>query len=216
MIIAIDGQSSSGKSTLSCALADVLGYLFLGSGSIYRLMAYAKSKDMDIDAYIQRLHSELKYVFASGEMQVWVDGENLTACLHDHNITQLASEMAKNASLREKLLQLQKSFDTPKGLVAEGRDMGTVIFPEARLKLFLVSDIEIRAKRRLAQFNEVGLERSLEEEMHWLKLRDHRDETRVLSPLIPAKDAILIDTSLGSFQENLEKILTLYQQCKPS
>jgi cytidylate kinase len=179
-------------------------------------MAYAKSKDMDIDAYIQRLHSELKYVFASGEMQVWVDGENLTACLHDHNITQLASEMAKNASLREKLLQLQKSFDTPKGLVAEGRDMGTVIFPEARLKLFLVSDIEIRAKRRLAQFNEVGLERSLEEEMHWLKLRDHRDETRVLSPLIPAKDAILIDTSLGSFQENLEKILTLYQQCKPS
>lgn len=208
MIITVDGQSSSGKSSLACALAHELGYHFLGSGSIYRLVAYAKSEGLNVDQFIEKLKTDLKYKFFDGEMHVLVANEDVTIKLHDAKVTKLASEMAKNADLRQKLLSLQKSFDRSPGLVAEGRDMGTVVFPDATVKLFLVSDIKVRAKRRLQQLEEMGISRSLEEEIMDLKQRDERDENRAISPLIPHKDAIIVDTSEGSKDENIGKLLT--------
>lgn len=211
MIITVDGQSSSGKSSLAFALAYKLNYHFLGSGSIYRLMAYAQFKGVDLDIYIEHLQSSLKYVFEGGEMKVLVSGEDLTIALHDSKITKLASEISRDKILRDKLMVLQKSFNRPPGLVAEGRDMGTVVFPKAELKFFLVSDIKIRAERRLIQLKEMGIHRDIKDEMKQLKQRDQRDENREISPLIPDKDAVIVDTSEGSKADNLEKMLIYIQ-----
>lgn len=207
MIITVDGQSSSGKSSLAFALAYKLNYHFLGSGSIYRLVAYAKSQNMDIDEYILFLKDNLKYVFELGEMRVLVGKEDLTVELHESHISELASKMAKDKKLRDKLFVLQKSFNKSPGLVAEGRDMGTIVFPEAEIKFFLVSDIQIRAERRLTQLKEMGIKRDIEDEIKQLEARDYRDKNREVSPLIPHKDAITIDTSHGSKKDNLNKMI---------
>lgn len=207
MIITVDGQSSSGKSTLAGALAHKLGYHFLGSGSIYRLIAYAKLQDIETLGYIEILKKRLKFSFEAGEMRVLVGSEDMTVKLSDNEVTQLASEIAKDPELRQRLLELQKSFNQLPGLVAEGRDMGTVVFPDAAVKFFLVSDINVRAKRRLRQLKLMGIEHSLKDEVNRLTQRDERDENREISPLKIAEGSYVLDTSLGTIEESLELML---------
>lgn len=213
MIITVDGQSSSGKSSLACGLAKELGYHFLGSGSIYRLLAYAKLEGHDLDQYIQDLSQKLRFEVEQ-EMKVFVGDQDMTVLLHNNDVTQMASKIAKDGEIRKMLLSLQKNFDQPPGLVAEGRDMGTVVFPQAKIKFFLLSDIRIRAKRRVSQLKEMGIEGTLENEMKWLEERDDRDRSRALSPLVMPEGAHVIDTSEGSKEENLQKMLDCVNQAK--
>ena len=202
MIITVDGQSSSGKSSLACALANRLGYHFLGSGAIYRLVANALLDGKNIDDYIDTLESRLDFALVDGEMRVLVSRKDFTDSLQDNAVSQKASEIAKDPILRTKLLVLQKSFDKAPGLVAEGRDMGSIVFPKSPVKFFLISKIEERARRRLEQLQDKSM--SLPDMIDLLEKRDEQDETREVSPLIIPNGALVMDTSDKSKAENLE------------
>ncbi|UTC24179.1 (d)CMP kinase [Candidatus Comchoanobacter bicostacola] len=208
IVVTVDGQSSTGKSSLACALANRLGMNFLGSGSIYRLCAYFMLRGKDLEAIKELLTESLAFKSTQGDMSVWVQGEDLTAKINDAQVTKMASDIAKDVAVRTQLADLQKGFQSGLGLVAEGRDMGTVIFPRATLKLFLTADVAVRAKRRKVQLEQMGLSPDYDQLVMELKARDHQDETRAISPLVPAKDAVFVDTA-AHWDENLEQ---MYQQ----
>lgn len=204
MIITVDGQSSSGKSSLAFALAERLGYHFLGSGSIYRLVAKAMLDGHNVDDYISKLEKNLVFALIDGEMRVKVAGHDLTGRLQENEVSEKASSIAQNKILRTKLLVLQKSFNKAPGLVAEGRDMGSVVFPKAEVKFFLISKIEERAKRRINQLKDDSI--SVPEMVALLEHRDEQDGSREVSPLVIPDGAIVIDTSDRSKEDNLEKM----------
>lgn len=206
MIITVDGQSSTGKSSLAFMLAKSLSYKFLGSGSLYRLVAYAKLHNIDIDKYINRIQDELRFELDGQEMRIMMGDNDMTTILHGADITKSASRLAKEPVIRKQLYNLQRYFNRPPGLVAEGRDMGTVIFPEADIKFFLRANLDVRVRRRQKQLLSHGIERTIDDIMAKMSERDHQDENRPVSPLLPADDAIMVDTD-KSIEDILAQML---------
>lgn len=212
-LITIDGLSGAGKGTLALNLAHEFNYGILDSGALYRLVGLVSqrmdSKDPEIiekeigsKKIAMNLNPKLK------ETEIFFGTENVTKLLKSDEIANEASNFAADKKIREILKNYQKNFYDPElGLVADGRDMGTVIFPEAKWKFFLIASIEERAKRREEQLKDIGLEVNIANLVDSIMARDSRDTNRDVSPAIPAEDAITIDSSNLSIEELKKKIL---------
>ena len=212
-LITIDGLSGAGKGTLALNLAHEFNYKILDSGSLYRLVVLVSqrmdSKDPEI---IEKEIGSKKIAMNLNpklmETEIFFGTENVTKLLKSDEIANEASNFAADKKIREILKNYQKNFFDPEiGLVADGRDMGTVIFPEAKWKFFLIASIEERAKRREEQLKDIGLEVNIANLVDSIMARDSRDTNRDVSPAIPAEDAITIDSSNLSIEELKKKIL---------
>ena len=215
-IITIDGPSGVGKGTIAIMVADYLGYNYLDSGSLYRSLALALSqknidlvKDInDIEKNIFEIDIDFKYE-KNGKITVFVNKADFTKKIRTEKVAKMASQIAKNAKARKMLEVVQRKHIRPPGLVADGRDMGTKVFNEANIKFFLTASVEKRAERRLNQLKDQGISANLPNLIHELLLRDKADTERTISPLVPADDAILVDTSELSATEVFNKIKEL-------
>lgn len=211
-IITVDGPSGAGKGTLCHALAEKLGFDFLDSGAIYRITALAALKagvaldDEERIAEVGR-HLNVKFIPENGEMKVILNGENVGDQIRTAEAGQNASKVAVFPKVRDALLQRQRDFSSPNGLIADGRDMGTVVFPEAQVKLFLDASAEERTKRRVKQLQEKGFNANFDEILAEIKERDFRDRNRAVAPLVPAKDALLLDSTNLSIEEVIAQAL---------
>ena len=212
-LITIDGLSGAGKGTLALNLAHEFNYGILDSGALYRLVGLVSqrmdSKDPEI---IEKEIGSKKIAMNLNpklmETEIFFGTENVTKLIKSDEIANEASNFAADKQIREILKNYQKNFFDPKlGLVADGRDMGTVIFPEAKWKFFLIASIEERAKRRKEQLKDIGLEVNIANLVDSIMARDSRDTNRDVSPAIPAEDAITIDSSNLSIEELKKKIL---------
>ncbi len=216
-VIAIDGPSGSGKGTLAALLANRLGWHLLDSGALYRLVAVAamdRGLAADDEASLGPLAGSLDAEFAATEdgMRVLLDGVDISRRLRLEEVSALSSRLAVLPAVRASLVRLQRSFRRPPGLVADGRDMGTVIFPDAPLKIFLTASAEARAERRHKQLKEKGENVNLSRLFQEIKRRDERDRSRAESPLLAAPDAHRIDSTELSIDEVLQKILQLAEK----
>ena len=212
VIITVDGPSGAGKGTLCYALAQKLGFDFLDSGAIYRITALAavkKSVPLDDEKALAEIGQNLAVQFIphDGEVQVILNGENVGDQIRTAEAGQNASKVAAFPKVRQALLQRQRDFASEKGLIADGRDMGTVVFPEAQIKLFLDASAEERAKRRVKQLQSKGFNANFDEILAEIKERDFRDRNRAVAPLVPAADALLLDSTNLSIDEVIQQAL---------
>lgn len=214
-VITIDGPSGAGKGSVAQNLARTLGYHLLDSGAIYRAAAiHALNCQADIQsesAVLSALESfEPRFGPGSPEtgVQVWLDEQNITNDLRNEETAAAASKIASMPSVRQVLLALQRDFQRLPGLIADGRDMGTVVFPDAHLKVFLTATTEERAQRRSKQLKEQGITTTMQRLAQEIQERDTRDSTRAYAPLVAADDAISIDSSALSIAQVVSMILT--------
>jgi len=212
-VITIDGPSGSGKGTVSQQLATSLGWHYLDSGAIYRALAYAVDKSgLTTDEntrQVVKLALELNLSFlpsADGGAQVMLDGVNITPFIRTEECGASASKLAADGDIRAALLQRQRDFRQLPGLIADGRDMGTVVFPDATHKFFLTASAQVRAERRYQQLKENGINDSIPRLFTVISERDARDASRSNSPLTPATDAIVLDTSNMSLEQVIGQV----------
>lgn len=198
-VITIDGPAGAGKSTVSKELARKLSFIYLDTGALYRAVAYSLDRkgvsicDENLAVFLKDMKIELKETL--GQLQVCVDGEDVTKKIRSEEIGLLASKVSAIPRVREWLFSVQRGAAAAGGVVAEGRDMGTVVFPEARIKFFLDASVEERAKRRYAELVERGCRPRLEDIKADIILRDNQDRGRSIAPLCAASDAIVIDST---------------------
>lgn len=205
-IITIDGPSGSGKSTISRLLAQRLGVAFLDTGAMYRavgLAAHRQGVDLTNKNAVRHLmeNIELKLLPGALESQVIMNGEDVSAAIRTAEMGMMASKVSALGEVRQNLTSLQQALGAKQAIVAEGRDMGTVVFPTAKHKFFLSASAEERARRRTAQLQEKGLNANYDEILIQIKQRDHDDSVRTLAPLKPADDAVIIDSSSMTIDE---------------
>jgi len=217
-VIAIDGPGGSGKGTVSLRLAEALGWNLLDSGALYRLVAVAALKQQLASTHdeteLGRLAANLQAEFAVEHhaVKVSLDGVDVCQQLRSEAVSALASRLAVLPEVRAALVDRQRAFRRLPGLVADGRDMGTVIFPDANLKIYLTASVGERAQRRYKQLKEKGESVNLSRLFREIEERDYRDQTRLLAPLKPAFDSHLIDSSELSVDEVLGRILNLWNK----
>lgn len=210
-VIAIDGPSASGKGTVAARVATALGWDYLDSGALYRLTAlHAKnhSIEWDNEAAMARLAETLPVVF--DDNQIFLNNQNVTQDIRTEEMGMGASAVAKLPAVRTALLQRQRHFLTPKGLVADGRDMGSVVFPDAVLKIFLTASPEIRAARRAKQIHVPLDSAEFHRILSDIQARDEADRNRPIAPLQQLPDAKLLDTSHLSIEQAVKKVLDWY------
>ncbi len=212
-VLAIDGPAGSGKGTVSRQVATALGWHLLDSGALYRLVALDALRAgvaLDGEPALAARAAQLPVRFdsdASGEGRVWLDGEEVTAAIRGEAVSEGASRVAALAGVRAALLARQRAFRQPPGLVADGRDMGSVVFPDAGLKVFLTASAAERARRRHKQLKEKGIDVSLAALSRELTERDHRDSSRQVAPLRPSDDARVLDTTDMDVEEVVASVL---------
>ena len=212
-VLTIDGPSGSGKGTIARRVATALGWHLLDSGALYRLVGVASSKQgvsIESPGELAELARRMHVRFGSdesGNEQIWLDGEEVSAQIRTEKAGERASIVASIPSVREALLAFQRDFRQPPGLVADGRDMGTQVFADAELKIFLTASAEERAKRRHKQLKDKGIDVSLAALSRDIEDRDRRDSERSVAPLAPAEDARLIDSSDLSIDDVTELVL---------
>jgi cytidylate kinase len=217
-VLTIDGPSGSGKGTVARQVADRLGWHLLDSGALYRLVALAarnRSILLDDESAVARIAQQLDVRFgadAAGEEQIWLAAEEVSAQIRTEQAGEGASKVAALPAVRTALMDRQRSFATPPGLVADGRDMGTVIFPAAQLKIFLTASPAERAQRRYKQLKDKGLDANLAALSLEIAERDRRDASRPIAPLRPADDAHVIDSTSMSIDAVVARVLELAAQ----
>jgi cytidylate kinase len=217
LIIAIDGPAGAGKSTVARAVADRLGYLYIDTGAMYRSVALkALREGVDLQESEALTHvaarAEIRLETVSGGTHVWLDGEEVTGEIRSPAVTEAASRVSTVPGVREEMVRQQRRWGDAGGVVMEGRDIGTVVFPHADLKLFLDASPEERARRRVAELAAAGVSASPEAIAQQMVARDARDAGREASPLTCATDAVLLDTDGLSPEEVVDRVLELARQ----
>ncbi len=216
MIIAIDGHSSCGKSTIARALARRLNISYVDSGAMYRAVALFCLKKgidpMDPVHVVQALPGIHLKILPSLPVRIELNGEDVTDEIRNPEVSKWVSEVAAISEVRREMVRLQREFGHNNSLVMDGRDIGSVVFPEADFKFFVTAEPEIRARRRYRELQEKGIQVDYDEILSNLLHRDHLDSTRSDSPLVQTKEAILIDTSHLGFEEQLQLVLQYIQK----
>ena len=202
-ILTIDGPSASGKESLSRNIAKHLGFKILDSGLLYRTYAYFSQSGSSVEEISNRINNEISFSFNESDVSILHEDIDITSLLRSETTAKIASQLSALPKTREDLLTIQRDFYNQEGLVADGRDMGTVVFPKAALKIFLTASPEVRAKRRHLELQKRGQEVNMLDLIADIELRDMKDRTRTLSPLIPAEDSVVIDSSNMSIDEVL-------------
>lgn len=216
-LLTIDGPGGAGKGTISSLIAERLGWHLLDSGALYRLTAHAAVKHgvaLDNEVALAELAAQLDVAFPveEGQSRTLLEGEDVSLAIRTEQAGERASQVAALPKVREALFQRQRDFCRLPGLVADGRDMGTVVFPEAQLKIFLTASAEERAHRRYQQLQEAGVDASLSSLLKEIQARDARDTQRSVAPLKPADDAITLDTTCLSIPEVVDRLTDLLAQ----
>jgi len=217
-IITIDGPSGVGKGTLAFSLAERLGWNVLDSGLLYRLVGYLSLEERlqssrEIVLFLNKSKIQLLTNLKESTCEIELNNKILGKELRNENIASRASEIAKDAEIRNAIIKIQRNaFDTKKGLIADGRDMGTIIFPEAALKVFLKASPEVRTERRANQLKEKGMSVIMHDLLELIQQRDNEDINRKISPLKPADGSLIIDTSNLSIQEVEEKVMENFKK----
>ncbi|WP_454442297.1 (d)CMP kinase [Vibrio bathopelagicus] len=211
-VITVDGPSGAGKGTLCMLLADKLGFHLLDSGAIYRVLALAAihhGVDTESEDALVPLatHLDVQFIAEGNLVKVILEGEDVSGELRKEETGMAASKVAALPRVREALLRRQRAFSAAPGLVADGRDMGTVVFVEAEAKIFLDASAEERANRRLKQLQEKGLDVKFDDLLSEIQERDERDRNRPVAPLRPAEDALVLDSTSMNIEQVVEKAL---------
>jgi cytidylate kinase len=210
-VIAIDGPSASGKGTIASRVAQILGFHYLESGALYRLVALVALREgLSDEPAIARAAEAMDVAFQAEE--VFLEDQEVSLHIRDETVGARASEVARMPAVREALLKRQRAFRRPPGLVADGRDMATVVFPDAALKVFLTARPEIRAQRRYKQLIEKGIAANLASLSRDLEERDARDRNRPVAPLMPAPDSQVLDSSALSIDQGVERIVAWWRE----
>ncbi|MBB6464042.1 (d)CMP kinase [Flammeovirga kamogawensis] len=216
IIIALDGHAGCGKSTTAKAVAKELDYIFIDTGAMYRAVTYyflSNNVDFSDAVEVENALKEisLKFVLnpSSGIGEIHINGENVEPFIRNMEITSRVSDVASIKAVRVFNVAEQQKMGKEKGIVMDGRDIGTVVFPNAELKIFMTADVTVRAKRRLVEMESKGVETSLEDVESDIRNRDHLDSTRKESPLKKADDAVVVDTSGLTINQQVESILKL-------
>jgi cytidylate kinase len=207
-VIAVDGPAASGKGTIAERVATVLGYRYLDSGALYRLVALQALRtgvDVDDPEALAALARGLDATFAGGRLGL--GGEDVTDAVRDEAVSAAASRVAVHAPVRAALLERQRAFRGPPGLVADGRDMGTVVFPDAAVKVFVTASADERARRRHRQLAQRGIDVNIQSLLRDIRERDVRDGSRAVAPLVPAADAAVVDTTELTIDAAVEAVL---------
>jgi len=215
-VIAVDGPAASGKGTVAAAVASALGFRYLDSGAFYRLIALRaleRGAMLDDAAAVAPLAIELDAVFRAGEIRL--DGRDVTQAIRSEAVSAAASHVAVHPAVRAAVLAGQRSFLRPPGLVADGRDMGTVVFPDAQLKVFITASAEERARRRYKQLIAKGNSVTLESLLRDIRERDARDAGRAAAPLKPAADAVILDTTDLTIDAAIDRVVARYRAMMP-
>ena len=210
-IITIDGPSASGKGSLAKALAKELNFILLDSGLLYRAYSYCFDQAQNHPS-AKKLFSNLRIDSIDHEMHVFESNTDITSILRHENIAKSASQLSSLKETRDNLISFQRDLASNNGLVADGRDMGTVVFPDAGTKIFLVADAEVRAKRRFLELQNADQGVNMRDLIEDIRLRDEADKAREISPLIPADDSIEVNSSDLTPQEVLEIVLKIYKE----
>lgn len=215
--VAIDGPAGAGKSTVARKVAKTKGYIYVDTGALYRAVAYSCIKagvsisDVDLVAeHIKTVKIEIKYI--DSEQRVFVNGEDVTGFIRTPEISGKASEVSAIPIVRAFLLDLQRQLAVENDVVMDGRDIGTVVLPNATVKIFLTASAEVRAKRRYDELIEKGQAVEFDDVLSDLQERDYRDSHREVAPLKPSEESVIVDTSLLSFDESVNAILTVISE----
>ena len=210
-IITIDGPSASGKGLLARKLAKELDFILLDSGLLYRAYSYCFDKEKNHDSAMN-FFSQLTIEGVAGEMEVFEGNNNITQLLRHENVALSASKLSSLKETRENLIAFQRGLANDYGLIADGRDMGTVVFPDAATKIFLIADVEVRAERRFLELQNTGQGVNMRDLIEDIRLRDAADRAREISPLVPATDSVEVNSSNLTPQEVLNKVLQIYKE----
>ncbi|MGZ5035880.1 MAG: (d)CMP kinase [Usitatibacter sp.] len=212
-VIAIDGPSASGKGTVAAEVARDLGFHYLDSGALYRLATLAALRSatpLDDEEALAGIAAAMKVEFRDGA--AWLDGRDVSEEMRTEEVSAAASRVAAKPRVRQALLERQRAFRRAPGLVADGRDMGSVVFPDAPLKVFLTAGVETRAERRYKQLKEKGMYAKMNDVVEELRRRDERDTSRPVAPLKHYPDAIFLDTTGLAVAEAVQKILGWWRE----
>ena len=216
--IAIDGPSGAGKSTIARAAAKHFGFIYVDTGAIYRTVGLAayrggvdRRDESAVEALLPQLEIAMRYTDA-GEQHMYLNGEDVTALIREPEISIYASDVAALPAVRAFLMELQRRMARENSVIMDGRDIGTVVLPDAEVKIFLTASAEARARRRLLELEQKGMKQSFDEVLRDIKYRDEQDSHRTAAPLKKAEDAIVVDTSELSFAESLELVVKTIQR----
>lgn len=216
-VITVDGPSGAGKGTLCLLLAEKLGWHLLDSGAIYRVLALAAIRhgvalDDEMALAAQGASLDVQFAIQGDRVQILLEGDDISSDIRTEQIGNAASKVAAFGEVRTALLRRQQDFRAAPGLIADGRDMGTVVFPDAEVKIFLDASAEERADRRLKQLQDKGFNVSFDRLLAEIKERDDRDRNRAVAPLKPADDALVIDSTSMSIDAVLDRVLSFAKE----
>ncbi len=200
-VVTVDGPSASGKGSLSRKIAQIFNLSILDSGSLYRLYAFFVEEGINMSSIPEIIQNNIKFKIIQDDLIITNLSDDITSKLRSEQIATLASELSSSEEVRNALFGIQRSFYTKKGLIADGRDMGTVVFKDAKLKIYLTASVEVRAHRRYLELQERGQEVNMPALIADIEQRDLKDSSRELSPLLPADEAHIIDSSEMSPEE---------------
>ncbi|MCK5703375.1 MAG: (d)CMP kinase [Cyclobacteriaceae bacterium] len=219
IVIALDGNSGCGKSSTAKVLAKKLKYIYIDTGAMYRAVTLFFIKhnidlknDLDVAEALKQIDISFEYNIETTKNETFLNGKNVEEKIRQMAVSNLVSPVSEISRVRRKLVEQQRRLGEGNGVVMDGRDIGTVVFPDAELKIFMTADLEIRAKRRFKEWLAKGIEVSLDEVRANIAERDHKDSTRQDSPLKKADDAIVVDNSFMTFDEQVDEIIALAEE----